>query len=357
MIMQKREGYKFFQLMYTLSMDFSFSAKISPYYSAVLGRLGAAASSDPAVSGIFSAMNRQCTPSKAEETVLPCELDDPLGEAGHAVSGQLFRQYKNRASLVITGECFSHCRFCIRRNDAEKAADAAAADSGCISDAALAEACAFLAGHGEINEISITGGDPLTLSDSQLVSVFEALRTARPGILIRLCTRAPVYAPERFTRETLAMLKRFRPLWLMPHINHPAELSARWAPEAQRCLLSIVDAGIPVQTETVLLKGVNDSVPVLAELFTLLVHLGVKPGSLNQLGLAKGSGHFRVSLADGLKLYNQLRKELSELSLPVYALDLPGGGGMVNIPATRFARDGDFWKYTDAAGKVWLYPV
>lgn len=337
-------------------MEFSFSAKISPHYSAVLGRLGAAAAQDPAVSDIFSALNKQCTPSAAEENVLPCELDDPLGEASFAVTGRLFHQYKNRVLLKITDDCFSHCRFCMYRTPAQ-IADADKAGIVFISSGELSEVCAYLAEHPEINEISITGGDPLVLPDEKLVYIFEQVRKASPGILIRLCTRAPVYAPERITRETLALFRRFRPFWVIAHINHPAEISARWSPEAQKNLLSLVDAGIPVQTETVLLRGVNDSPKVLAELFTLLVHLGVKPGILYQGALAKGTGHFRGSLADGLKLYNQLKKELSDLALPVYALDLPAGGGLVNIPATRFAREGNSWKYTDAAGKSWLYPV
>ncbi|MBQ0165643.1 MAG: radical SAM protein [Treponema sp.] len=332
-------------------MEFSFSVKISPYCSSVLSRLGAAASEDSSVSDVFSALNRQCTPSVAEETVLSCELDDPFGESVHAVTKKLIRQYKNRCLLKVTDNCFSHCRFCPYRGT-EKSED-----SPFITAEDLSEACAFLEGHPEINEIIIAGGDPLSASDEQLASVFEAVRKVRPGILIRLRTRAPVSAPERISRETLALFRRFRPFWIVPQIHHPAEIAARWAPEAQKCLLSIVDAGIPVQTETQLLRGVNDAVPVLAELYTLLVHLGVKPGFLYQPGLAKGTGHFRVPLAEGLKIYNKLKNELSDLSLPVYALELPGGGGLVNIPATRFAREGDTWKYTDASGKSWFYPV
>lgn len=328
-------------------MEFSLSAKISPYCSSVLGRLGAAASEDSAVANLFAAMNKETTPSAAESNELPCELDDPLGEAGFAVTERLFRQYRNRALLKITGGCFSNCRYCIYRTHEETA----------ISEEELKEACAFLAEHNEIIEIIISGGDPLTLGDDVLAHVFEAVRAVRPGMLIRLCTRAPVHAPDRITRETLAMFRRFRPLWLVPQINHTAEISARWAPEAQKCLLSVVDAGIPVQSDTLLLKGVNDDAASLVELFTLLVHLGIKPGYLYQPGLAKGTGHFRVTLADGLKLYNQLKKELSDLALPEYVVDLPGGGGLVNIPATRFAREGDFWKVTDPAGKTWLYPV
>ncbi len=331
-------------------MEFSLSAKISPYYSSVLGRLGAAASEDPAVSGVFSALNRQCTPSPAENNAYPCELDDPLGDKCHAVTSRLIHQYKNRCLLKVNASCFSNCRFCVRRG-------LSADETSWISKAELAEACTFLSEHGEINEIIIAGGDPFSADDNQLAAVFEAVRAARPGALFRLCTRAPVFEPQRISRETLAMLRKYRPLWLMPLVNHSAELSARWAPDVQKCLLSVVDAGIPVQTETLLLRGVNDSVPVLAELFTLLVHLGIKPGNLYQMPLAKGTGHFRVPLSEGLKLYNQLKKELSDLSLPSYVVDLPGGGGLVNIPATRFAREGDSWKYTDAQGKAWLYPV
>lgn len=361
MIIQKREGYKFFWLVYTGFMENFLSNKVSAHYSAVLGRLGVAASEDSSISDVFSALNRQCTPSAAENSVLPCELDDPLGEEQHAVTSRLIRQYRNRCLLKVADDCFSHCRFCIYRNCADTASDeqrnAPCEKSGSISMEELSEACAFLAEHAEINEILISGGDPLTLPDETLAGIFEAVRKARPGILIRLCTRAPVYAPERFTRETLSLFRRFRPFWVNAHINHPAEISARWAPEAQKSLLSVVDAGIPVQTETLLLRGVNDSAAVLTELFTLLVHLGLKPGILYQTGLSKGTGHFRVPLSEGLKLYNQLKKELSDLSLPVYAVELPGGGGMVNIPATRFAREGNSWKYTDASGNSWLYPV
>lgn len=345
--MQKREGYKVILIVYNKIMEFSLSAKNSPYCSTVLGRLGAAASEDAAVSDLFAALNKETTPSAAEFTVLPCELDDPLGESRISATGRLFRQYKNRALLKVTGECFSHCRYCIYRTHEETA----------ISTDELKEACAFLAEHAEIIEIIISGGDPLALSDADLARIFEEIRAVRPGMLIRLCTRAPVHAPERITRETLAMFRRFRPFWLVPQINHPAEISARWAPEAQKCLLSIVDAGIPVQSDTLLLKGVNDTPVSLVELFTLLVHLGIKPGYLYQPGLAKGTGHFRVTLSEGLKLYNQLKKELSDLALPDYVVDLPGGGGLVNVPATRFAREGDSWKVTDSSGKNWFYPV
>lgn len=338
-------------------MEFSLPQEISPHYSRVLGRLGVAATEESSGSDLFSALNRQCTASAAENTVSSFELDDPLGEAQYAVSDRLIRQYKNRCILKVSDSCFSNCRFCVYRTALGTAQASSGQTPSIITIAELTDACTFLAEHGEINEILISGGDPLVLPDEKLAYIFDAVRKARPGILIRLCTRAPVYAPERITRETLALFRRFRPFWVIPHINHPAEISARWAPEAQKCLLSIADAGIPLQSDTTLLRGVNDSLPVLTELFTLLVHIGVKPGNLYQLALAKGTSHFRVPLSDGVKLYGQLRKELTDLALPGYMLDLPGGGGRVSVPATRFAREGDVWKYTDTAGNNWQYPV
>ncbi|MBO4507450.1 MAG: KamA family radical SAM protein [Spirochaetaceae bacterium] len=324
--------------------------QISPYFADVLSRLGAAAISDEAAAACFAALNRQCTPVPAEKNVREYELDDPLGARKYLVTPRLVRQYKNRCLLLTTCHCFSYCRFCFRRNFTGKKA-------GFIPAAEIQKVTEWLSEHDEIQEILISGGDPLTAPNGDLENLFTELRKARPNILIRLCTRAPVFAPERFTPELLALLKRFKPLWVIPHINHPAEISERWSPESYKCLNSIIDSGIPAQSQTVLLRGINDSVPVLAELFETLVMIGIKPGYLFQGDLAKGTGHFRVPLDEGVKLYNALKKELSGLSLPVYAVDLPGGGGKVNIPATRFVRDGDNWKYTDASGKTWFYPV
>lgn len=323
---------------------------ISPYFSSVLNRLGAAAVSDEGAAAAFAALNRQCTPAQAEKNILDCESADPLGARRYMVTPRLVRQYKNRCLLLTTCKCFSYCRFCFRRSFTGKTA-------AFVSEKEIKAVTEWLSEHEEIQEILISGGDPLTGSDSKLEYLFSELRKARPRILIRLCTRAPVFAPERFTPELLELLRRFRPLWVIPHINHPAEISEEWSPESYKCLFNIVDSGLPVQSQTVLLRGINDSVPVLAQLFENLVKLGVKPGYLFQGDLAEGTGHFRVPLEEGVKLYNSMKKELSGLSLPVYAVDLPGGGGKVNIPATRFIRDGDNWKYTDASGKAWCYPV
>lgn len=323
--------------------------QISKHYQTVLNRLGAKAASNAEAASFFAALNRQCTFSSAENTTAPCELDDPLGAANYMAAPRLVHQYKNRCLLLTTSTCFSYCRFCFRRSFAGQG-------ENFISAEELAEVCKYLSEHEELQEILLSGGDPLTASDRALSELFESLRAARPGILIRLCTRAPVFAPERFTPQLLELLKKSKPVWVIPHINHPAEISEQWSPETRECLESIVGSGIPVQSQTVLLRGINDNVEVLARLFNDLVHIGVKPGYLFQGDLAKGTAHFRVPLDKGVKLVKALKKEVSGLSMPVYAVDLPGGGGKVNILNTRFVREGENWKTIDENGKAWFYP-
>lgn len=157
------------------------------------------------------------------------------------------------------------------------------------------------------------------------------MRSARKDVLIRVCTRAPVFAPERFTPHLKALLKSFKPLWIIPHINHSAEFSPQFSPESYRVLNDLIDCGIPMQSQTVLLRGVNNNIEELVSLFQGLTEIGIKPGYLFQGDLAPGTAHFRVPIDEGIKLYERLRYELSGLSLPVYAVDIPGGGGKFNL--------------------------
>lgn len=324
--------------------------QLSTHYGSLLNKLGAAASKNSEAACYFAAINRQCTPTSAEEHIEKFELTDPLGAHLYHVTPRLVHQYKNRCLLLTTSICFSYCRFCFRRNYAGH-------NEGFISDKEIEDVCVYLAAHAEITEILLSGGDPLTATDEKLLRLISAIRKARPGILIRICTRAPVFAPERFTVELITLLKKSKPLWIIPHINHPAEISKEWAPNVRKLLFKLSDYGLQLQSQTVLLRGINDSVSVLSKLFTDLVALGVKPGYLFQLDLAEGTSHFRVPLQEGMELYNDLKKELSGLSLPTYAVDLPGGGGKVNIMNTKFVKDQNSWKYTDENGKDWFYPL
>ncbi len=330
-------------------MNGQFTSTISTHYQTVLSRLGAQAASDREAASFFAAMNRQITYSPAEDTVLPCELEDPLGAQLYHKTPRLIHQYKNRCLLLTTSTCFAYCRFCFRRNYA-------GSGEGFITPEELEPVCAYLRDHAEIKEILLSGGDPLTAPNDKLRWLFDEIRSARPGILFRICTRSIVFSPERITEETVHFFRQYVPLWVIPHINHPAEISPRWSPESRSALELLRDSGVPVQSQSVLLRGINDSVPILAELFQDLTNLGVKPGYLFQGDLARGTSHFRVPLEQGVKLYRELKGELSGLSLPVYAVDLPGGGGKVHIMQTPFRKSGDDWVYKDPDGKEWRYP-
>lgn len=331
--------------------------QISPYYETLLNKLAFAASQEDLdleekqdVAKAFVAVNRQCTATKAEEHIEENELADPLGGACYQKTSRLIHQYKNRCLLLTTSKCFTYCRFCFRRSFAGQG-------SSFINSSEMAEVSEYLQAHPEIKEILISGGDPMTGNDQKINALFYSIRKARPEILIRLCTRAPIFAPERFTDDTIDLLKKYKPLWVIPHINHPVEISEKWSEKSYSLLKRLVDSGIPVQSQTVLLRGINDDVKTLTQLFENLVFMGIKPGYLFQTDLAEGTSHFRVSLERGIEIYKELKKELSGLSLPVYAVDLPGGGGKVNIMATNFIKEGQNWKVVDEEGKEWFYPI
>ncbi len=328
---------------------------ISTHLKKVLERLYVSGQRDGDLSP-FYALRRQYVPSIEEKNVLPCELSDPLGAHRYQITPRLVHQYKNRVLLLTTARCFAYCRHCFRRTYTSR-------KQGFITDAECGEACAYLSSHPEVQEILFSGGDPLTVSNDALRQLIRRVRRARPGILIRICTRAPIAEPERFDSELIALFKENAPLWVIPHVNHPAEISNRFSPESYRALSGLVSAGIPVQSQTVLLRGVNDSVPVLAQLFHELTCMGIKPGYLFQGDLAPGTSHLRVPIREGVKLYERLRGELSGLSTPVYAVDLPGGGGKINLLQldpellrTGVSQNGNDYLFTDANGNGWTYP-
>ena len=297
------------------------------------------------------ALRRQVSASDAEWDVAEAERADPLGEARYCVTPYLVHQYPNRALLLTTGRCLAYCRYCFRREFTARA-------SGFLSDEQIRQALGYLRTHPEIREILVSGGDPMSGSVEQLSGLLTQLRAVSPQLLIRLCTRAPIFAPELFTDELITLLRAVRPLWVIAHINHPAELGT-----AQRnALLRCVDSGIPVQTQTVLLQGINDNPDILTELFHALVCMGIKPGYLFQMDLARGTANFRVPLERAANIWNALRTQLSGLSLPQFAVDLPGGGGKFPLSALILhdaivspLHDGRF-SARGIDGKVYTYP-
>jgi lysine 2,3-aminomutase len=293
-------------------------------------------------------IRRQFFPDLREARRDPFALDDPLGEYLYRAAPRLVHQYRDRALLLAANTCAGFCRHCFRRVWL-----CAPPPIGDIQPALV-----YLAAHPEIRELLVSGGDPLTLDNAGLDDLFRRLRGARPGILLRVCTRVPITEPSRVDSDTIALFANFRPLRVVVHINHPRELSA----QSRAVLAACVDADIPVLAQTVLLRGINDDPELLAQLFCSCLDLGLSPYYLFQLDLASGTAHFRVPLKRGLAIYRELGGLISGTGLPVYAVDLPGGGGKIRlhenvIAGEKETADGFAHILKDDNGREWYYPA
>lgn len=279
----------------------------------------------------------QALPSPAELTDVPLESLDPLNEEAHSPTPRLVHQYSSRLLVRATGTCPLYCRHCFRRN-------LLPSERGFITSEEILQAQGYLKEHPEIREILVSGGDPLSATTEALEKLFARLREARPGIFLRLCTRAPVSLPERIDDTLISMLKQYKPLRIVIQANHPKELSGLFLEKIDK----VISAGIPVRSQTVLLRGVNDGADILEALFSGLSRAGVDPYYLFQGDLARGSSHFRVPLSRGLAIYQELRIRLSGLEMPRFAVDAPDGAGKLYLPESVVSRQ------KDESGEYWL---
>lgn len=287
----------------------------------------------------------QVLPSRAELEPKPLEATDPLHEGDYSPFPRLVHQYPSRVLLRSTGECPVFCRHCFRRS-------LLAHERGFMDEKSQEATRAYLEAHPEVREVLVSGGDPLTAATAKLEGLFARIRAGRPGILIRLCTRAPVTLPERIDDEFVAMLSRYKPLRVVIQANHPRELSPVFAAKIELLLR----AGLPVRSQTVLLRGINDSTDTLEALFAGLVRAGVDPYYLFQGDMAAGTSHFRVPLSRGLRIYDELRQRLSGLEMPRFAVDAPDGGGKVYLPESVAGREDGFWLLRGPDGRLHRYP-
>lgn len=307
---------------------------VNSYYASLAGE----DESDP--------LRRQFIPTDKEYRIKEYELIDPLGENEYSPLPRLIHRYRDRVLLLVTDACATYCRHCFRRSFSGH-------DAGVISSDELKAVSEYLAEHGEVNEILLSGGDPLTCSDRKIEEILHTIRSVRPEMVIRLATRIPVVLPVRITDKLVGIFAQNGPIWIVTQFNHKNELTETAAGRIGK----LVDRGIPVLNQSVLLKGVNDNVRALEELFQTLVRLRIKPYYLFQGDLAAGTSHFRVSIEEGWKLMSKLRVRISGLALPVYAVDMPGGGG--KIPLTgNFSVGEDEKKYyfRNIEGKEYSYP-
>jgi lysine 2,3-aminomutase len=287
----------------------------------------------------------QAVPSTAESRASPWDRCDPLGEESHSIANRVIRHYRSRVLVRATGQCFLFCRHCYRRS-------LLPSELEFIDESTIDKLILLLRSHPEIREVLISGGDPLIASDEKLERLLSAIRSVERPILIRLCTRAPIVLPKRINNNLISLLSELRPLQIMLHINHPRELSPEFLDKSE----SILKAGIPLHSQTVLLRGINDNAETLIELFSILNLHSIHPYYLFQGDLAIGTAHFRVPLSQGLIIYEKLKRELSGLELPRYSVDAPGGGGKVYLPEGIVERKNDSWVLRLPDGSLCEYP-
>jgi len=274
------------------------------------------------------------------------ELADPIGDRAHSPVQGIVHRYPDRVLLTPLKVCPVYCRFCFRREQVGNHADPT------LSKQELSAALNYIRGHDEIWEVILSGGDPLILSPRRLKQVIRSLEQIQHVKVIRIHTRVPAVDPERINAELLNALECSKALFVVLHTNHPRELTTT----ATTACAKLIDAGIPMLSQTVLLKDVNDDPATLEKLLRTLVENRIKPYYLHHLDRARGTGHFHTTLADGQEIMQQLRGRVSGLCQPEYVLDIPGGAGKVPVgPVWASATNDGSYVVTDYTGKPHRY--
>jgi lysine 2,3-aminomutase len=285
---------------------------------------------------------RQFLPSLDELVTLPQELSDPIGDAAHTPVPGIVHRHTDRVLFKVVASCPVYCRFCFRREMIGPGKDNA------LSKDAFEGALDYIAAHPEIWEVILTGGDPFILSPRRVAEVTSRLAAINHVRIIRWHTRVPVVDPDRVTDELVAALHApGATTWVAIHANHARE----FAPEARRAIDRLVEGGVMLVSQSVLLKGVNDNEEALADLMRAFVENRIKPYYLHHPDLAPGTGHFRLGIEDGLALMKALRSKLSGLAMPTYMLDIPGGFGKVPLDSDHVEKIATGHRIRDTRGQ------
>ncbi len=310
-----------------------FAVAITPHFAALMNPF------DPACP-----IRRQVVPTADEFVVSNGDMEDPCGEDHASAVEGLVHRYPDRVLLLGVDTCASYCRYCTRsRLVSQGALDPLPRRMDAILE--------YLSAHTEVRDVLLSGGDPLLMSDDRLDAVLGSIREIEHIEFVRIGSRVPSFLPQRITPALAALLRRYR-VWLSLHFSHPAELT----PEVAAACDVLADAGIPLGSQTVLLKGVNDDAEILKRLFHGLLKIRVRPYYLYQADPVVGTAHLRTSIARGLELMGQLRGHTSGYAVPTYVVDAPGGGGKIPVqPETIVAREGSTWQLRNWAGEVYTY--
>ncbi|NBC23944.1 MAG: lysine-2,3-aminomutase-like protein [Gammaproteobacteria bacterium] len=292
----------------------------------------------------------QFLPSPDELTAAGDELSDPIGDHAHSPVPGIVHRYPDRLLLQPTTTCPVYCRYCFRRETVGRP------DAGLLGRDELTAALDYIHGQPQVWEVILSGGDPLILSPRRLGRIAAGLATAGHVRILRVHSRVPVAAPERITPDLVAALRSARQtVWLVLHVNHPDELDDA----ALAACARLADAGIPLMSQSVLLRGVNDDAATLEHLFRRLVEHRVRPYYLHHCDLAPGTARFRTGIEAGQALMQELRGRVSGLCQPAYVLDIPGGAGKSPLGPSWITRDEGTaeWRVRDYRGGVHRYPA
>jgi lysine 2,3-aminomutase len=308
---------------------------ITPYYMSLLD------AEDP-----DQPLRKTVVPTTSEFVRTLGEADDPLGEDGHSPVPGLVHRYPDRVLLLPLDFCSTYCRYCTRSR---------VVGHGEIvpNEGRLQAIFDYLEKTPQVRDVLVSGGDALALSDDKLDWILGRLRAIRHIEFVRIGTKMPAVLPQRITPELCRVLRKYHPLWMSVHFLHPDECT----PESAKACNRLSDAGIPLGSQTVLLKGVNDSVETMKQLVHRLLLMRVRPYYLYQCDPISGSSHFRTPVAKGLEIIEGLRGHTTGYAVPSYVIDAPGGGGKIPLqPDYVVGRDGDFLVLRNFEGKTYRYP-
>jgi len=288
---------------------------------------------------------RQYMPSVEELTISPQEREDPIGDDAHSPVKGIVHRYPDRVLLMPVQVCPVHCRFCFRREKVEHG-------SGALLPQELEDALDYIRSTPQIWEVILTGGDPFMLSPRRIAGLMGELENIDHVKVIRFHTRVPVADPKRVTRELVAALDSGKAVYVVVHCNYARELTDKVKIATQL----IVTAGIPLLSQSTLLKGVNDSTEALEALFRALTEMRIKPYQLHHLDFASGTGHFRLSIEEGRALTSALQGNLSGIAQAQYMLDIPSGFGKVPAGVEWIKKKDSHYIVTDCKGSKHIYP-
>ena len=291
-------------------------------------------------------IRRQAIPRIEEIRLSKNEMVDPLGEDTHSPVPGLVHRYPDRVLLLVTDQCAVYCRYCTRRR-------LVGSNERSITQGNFEEVLKYLKSHRKVRDVLLSGGDPLLLENERLEEMLSRLRAIPHIELLRIGTRVPVTLPQRITSGLVRMLKKYHPLMISIHFTHPKEITD----QVRRACSELADGGIPLGSQTVLLKGINDKPYIMKKLVQELLKIRVRPYYIYQCDLAMGTEHFRTSVATGIQIMEKLRGHTTGYAVPTYVVDAPGGGGKIPLqPDYVVSKGRGKIVLRNYEGKVFEYP-